>query len=73
MVHPKTVDHRENLTTPEKRALAACLMARGHRRACAAIGLARMTVYRALRGEPVCRATLTQVRMALSLLTERQP
>jgi hypothetical protein len=32
-----------------------------------------MTVYRALRGEPVCRATLTQVRMALSLLTERQP
>jgi hypothetical protein len=65
------VTNSERLTHSEKAALAAFLASHGHRRACACVGLARMTVYRALRGdEPMRQATLTQIRLSLSLVSQ---
>jgi len=64
------VDHRYELTAAEKQALRDYLSRAGHSRACAAIGLARMTVYRARDGEAVYRSTLAAIRSGLALAAE---
>jgi DNA-binding phage protein len=58
----------ERLSTPEKQALAAFIAMRGHRQAAAALGIARMTIYRALEGQASIRpGTATQIRLGLRL------
>jgi hypothetical protein len=60
----------ERLNPSEKAALAACLAKLGHRRASSSLGVAQMTLVKALRGEKMNRPVLTQIRTALALVTQ---
>jgi hypothetical protein len=58
------------LDSSEKALLAAILAKLGHRRASHSLGVAQMTVAKALRGEAINRPTLTQLRTSMLLVTQ---
>jgi FixJ family two-component response regulator len=58
------------LTEEERARLAAFVGGTGQRKAATALGLARNTVVKLLRGQSVCRGTATQARSGIALATK---